>query len=298
VLYPVVQLVGDEVAKFTSLTFPAFRPLLSRAGPESEIVAVGSYWHDIPIALALGKTLPEENSEVLSICVAAPYRGLGIGTALLVRLEQLLSARVCSSCQLVYMTNGTSTAALERLLQKCGWPLSQLRLYVFRFDRTIMQARWMQACTLPPVFEVFHWGDLRPAERLAICRSQDEHQWIPDYLVPFQYERDMETCNSLGLRCKGDVVGWVITHRIASDTVRYTNLFVRKELQKAGRAISLLAESIRRQTRDLGLDSFGICSVRASNTAMLRFLWRHAPSVDLRETRGTSKSLITQEADR
>ena len=285
------QITRNAAPAFASMTFPAFRPLLLRAAPESDVVAVGAWRRGIPIGLGLGRILPGEASEALSIFVAAGYRRADIATKLLTRLQQLLAERGCKSCELVYMTEGASTVALERLLEKCGWPPSQLRMMVFKFDRTIMQARWIHACKLPPAFEVFFWTDLTSAERLALCRSQEEQKWIPEYLVPFQYERDMDASNSLGLRWRGDVVGWVITHRIAVDTVRYTSLFVRQDLQRAGRGILLLAESIRIQARELGLDSFGICSVRPNNKAMLTFLQRHAPSASVRETRGTRKSL-------
>jgi len=290
-LFDFLQITGNTAPAFATMTFPAFRPLLLRAAPESDVVAVGASRRGIPIGLVLGRTLPGETSEALSIFVAAGYRRTDIATTLLTRLQQLLAERGCKSCELVYMTGGASTVALERLLEKCGWPPSQLRMMVFKFDRAIMQARWIHARTLPPAFEVFLWTDLTSAERLALCRSQEEHKWIPEHLVPFQYERDMNASNSLGLRWKSHVVGWVITHRIASDTIRYTSLFIRQDLQRVGRGISLLAESIRRQVKELGLDSFGICSVRANNKAMLTFLQRRAPSASVRETRGTCKPL-------
>ncbi|GBF80874.1 hypothetical protein [Aphanothece sacrum] len=40
---------------------------------------------------------------------------------------------------------------------------------------------------------------------------------------------------------------WVLTHRLAPDTIRYTTWEVAKPFQSRGRGISLLAEAIRRQ---------------------------------------------------
>jgi len=294
----VVQLVGSEAMRFANLTFPLFRPLLSGLGPGSDTVATGAYWQGIPVALALGRNLLGGKSEILSLFVSPLNRRSGIGTALLLRLEELLAERGCNSCQLVYMTNGSSTAALERLLLRCGWPSSQPHMFVFKFDQTVVLPSWTHSCTLPPDFEAFRWRDLTSAERIGICRSQEESKWIPDYLVPFQHEDGMDIVSSLGLRFERNVVGWVITHHIAPDTVRYTNLFLRKDLRRMGRGIALLAESIRVQTKELGLlRPIGICSVHVENKALLRFLRLHTPLADVRDTRGTCKSLVMQRAD-
>jgi hypothetical protein len=56
----------------------------------------------------------------------------------------------------------------------------------------------------------------------------------------------MEPVNSLGLRFDGQIVEWIITHRIAPGTTRYTALFVHKELQKT-RALALLPLAILRK---------------------------------------------------
>ena len=57
----------------------------------------------------------------------------------------------------------------------------------------------------------------------------------------------MEPLNSLGLRYQGEVVGWLISHRIAPDTIRYTCSFTRQDLQKFGRHLGLMSEAIKLQ---------------------------------------------------
>ena len=89
------------------------------------------------------------------------------------------------------------------------------------------------------------------------------------------------------------VSGWVITHRIAADTVRYTSLFVRKELRTRNCGLLLLTESILRQRDLIGIDSFGVFGVYFDNKSMIRFLKRSmAPYLDsVRETWGSVKIL-------
>jgi hypothetical protein len=94
----------------------------------------------------------------------------------------------------------------------------------------------------------------------------------------------------LGLRYKDQVVGWMITHRVAEDTIRYTKMFVRKDLQSLGRAISLLAKAIKLQLETME-DSKAVCTVFADNTEMIRFVdKRLAPHLNsMRQSWGASK---------
>ena len=279
------------VEGYGSMTFPSFRPLLRALYPQGQVVAIGASWCGQPVGLALARMLPGGNSEVLSMFVAAPHRGRGVGTALLTSLEQALSERGSVGGELVYMTGKPSTGALERLLRKCGWPPSRTRMLVCKGDKKILEAPWMREYRLPSSFSIFPWREITEEERAALRRSQERERWIPEYLAPFQHEQTMERLNSLGLRYGNQVVGWLITHRVAPDTVRFTSLFVRKDLQKMGRAVPLVVEAINRQGRELGHDSYVIFSVRSDNTPMMRFTKRHfAPYLaSMTETRGTSK---------
>jgi hypothetical protein len=93
------------------------------------------------------------------------------------------------------------------------------------------------------------------------------------------------------LRYQGQVVGWVINHRLSPDTIRYTCSFVRKDLQKMGRIISLYAEAAKRQYRANILK--GIWTVPLQHQSMVNFVKRHwKPYLNsIEETRGTFKVL-------
>jgi hypothetical protein len=103
----------------------------------------------------------------------------------------------------------------------------------------------------------------------------------------------MEPLNSLGLRGMDGVVGWVITHRIAPATVRYTALFVDERVRRLGHGIALLAEAMRRQMGALGDDSVGTFGVWLHNAPMIRFVRRRmAPYlISMAETRSARKQL-------
>ena len=155
-----------------------------------------------------------------------------------------------------------------------------------------MEAPWMKRYSrLPSSYSIFPWMEITQEERKAIQQTQDAQSWIPKDLIPFQYEQNLEPLNSLGLRYQGQVVGWMINHRLSPDTIRYTCSFVREDLQKMGRIISLYAEAGRRQISAMVPNT--IWTVPLVHESMVKFVkQRWAPYlVSIDETRGTFKVL-------
>jgi hypothetical protein len=127
----------------------------------------------------------------------------------------------------------------------------------------------------------------------AIERSQAASPCIPRDLYPFHPEEKSEPLNSLGLRYQGQVVGWLITHRLNSNTIRYSYGFIRQDLQKMGRLIFLIANAVQLQIKAKTAPNM-ICVVSCDHTPMLQFARKHlAPYLTaIEETRGCFKSLI------
>ena len=154
-----------------------------------------------------------------------------------------------------------------------------------------MDAPWMHKYSLPTSFSAFLWSELTKNERMIIQQKQEAEQWYPESLSPFQDEEIIEPLNSLGLRYKGEVVGWMITHRLTPDTIRYTSLFIRQDFQNLGRAIPLLAKAI--YLHNSSKVTKGIFVVEIENKPMCRFVKRRmAPYLtSITETRETFKLL-------
>ena len=95
--------------------------------------------------------------------------------------------------------------------------------------------------------------------------------------------------SSVGLRYRGEVVGWVINHRMDERTVRFTCSFMRGDLSRRARILPLYSESIRR----LAGVRCELCTMVTPTRypEMIAFIRRHCqPYVHFTgETRGTSK---------
>ncbi|MFQ5814436.1 MAG: GNAT family N-acetyltransferase [Anaerolineae bacterium] len=246
------------------------------------------------IGLTLGEIRPDgASAEMLSLFVAREHRRRGVGTTLLAHLEKALTRMGCRYVDLVYRSDWPCVAAIERLLHRRGWASPQTRALIGKTDRERMaEALRLHQFRLPDGFAIFPWSEITPQERQEIQQRQETEQWYPPVLAPFQEEDRIEPLNSLGLRYQGRVVGWMITHRTAPDTIQYTSLFVQKEFQSLGRAIPLLMESIRRQVSSEV--PYAIFMVDVENDPTVKLVYRRMRPylISLTESR-TSRKMLT-----
>ena len=96
------------------------------------------------------------------------------------------------------------------------------------------------------------------------------------------------------MRYKGEVVGWLLTHRIAPDTIRYTISYIRPDLQQLGRITFLYIRAVQLQVS--ASIPFGIWTIPLEHSSMVNFVKKHMKPylMYLEETKGASKSLLTQ----
>jgi GNAT superfamily N-acetyltransferase len=259
---------------YSPLTYPLYRSWLQTLTIEGNIIAIGASVTDKPVGLALAEILGDGSAKLLSIFVEPNSRRLGIGTALVNNLENELILRDCKSIEIIYIADQSTTLALECLLKKCNWPSAKPRMLICKTTTDDMtNAPWMKLSRMPAAYEIFPWMEITSQERVALKKQQEEKRWMASDAIPFDYEQDLEPINSIGLRYKGEVVGWLITHRIAPDTIRYTCSYVRPDIQKMGRIIPLYIRATQLQM-EAGI-SRGTWTVSLMHTSMIAFVKKH-----------------------
>jgi GNAT superfamily N-acetyltransferase len=296
-MYKFVVLNRENAFQYDNLTYPSFRYRLRIFKPNESLIAIGVHLDDIPVGLVFTELLSDRSSaKVLSLFVVPEHRGQGLGKTLLTKMEQQLRQVGCSKVSLVYLPNST-TVFLEKILECGNWLSPNPRMLIGRvviLESTIQTADWVggNATILDSSYAMFPWIELTQEERQNILTEQFESFWYPENCSPFKEEEKLEPINSIGLRYQNKIVGWMITHRIAPDTIRYTSLFVKKELQGIGRAIPLLAAAINSQLQhpDLQQATF---AVDINNKLMVKFIQRRlAPHVtSIRQSMQSSKIL-------
>jgi GNAT superfamily N-acetyltransferase len=296
---------GDARA-YEAMTFPAYRHLLALrpaprlpAEPEQRLVqpvGVVARRGDDPLGLALAEApvrAADGPPELLSVFVATPWRGRGIATSLVEAVESRLREDGFAEVHATYSTGKPSIPAVERVFAKRGWDAPALRTYSVRFTIEEAQATpWYGRVRLPKGAELFSWADLTPEERSRLQESNRRAPWIPNSLQPWRHDvLGFDRVSSVGLRYGGEVVGWMVNHRMDPKTVRFTCSFMRADLSRRARILPLYSEAIRRLAED-GCER-GTFVTPTVYPGMVEFIQQHIkPYVSFTgETRGTKKFL-------
>ena len=287
---------ASQCSPFLGMTYPSFSARLSNLERETALLALGA-WKGLPAGLALAEIKPY-SAEVLSLFVGALFRRQGIAGALLARLEHELSQRGVGRLSLTYPSGKPTTAALERLLQKNGWeePRPQMMLITISnwTEEQLFAPAWMRKTSLPPDYTIFPWSELTAEERALLLSLQGQPDGFPDRLSPFNEEHLIESATSLGCRYRNEIAGWLITHRIAPDTLRYTSLFVRPDLPFKGMGVRLLAKAFACHFQLMPSNSYA-CFGMFMDTPLVEFVRRRLvqlfPDMKITQTMTSSKVL-------
>lgn len=274
--YEFIVLEEANTAAYKNLVSPVFHEYLGNLTPRfPKLILVGVQFQSQPIGYVLAVCLPDKSKAcIISLFVESIHRGQGIGKKLLAKTEQILNRYGCQQVHLSYSTNPT-TPVLQHILAKHNWmPSHPYSLICSTLIEYVKKADWLNRYTLPKSITLFSWSELTPEEKERIKQQRQEILKYPPELDPFNEEQTIELMNSVGIRYQGEVVGWMITHRIAPDTIRYSALFAREDLPKVRCVLPLLAAAIKRQAEHPEIPHAKYI-VMSYNAPMLRFVERH-----------------------
>jgi GNAT superfamily N-acetyltransferase len=229
--------------EFHAMTFPAYAAQLGR----ETFYGVEAWAGDRPVGLALANRITDSEAELLSVFVEADCRRQGLGTRLVAQLQADSRARGLRRLETVFMTGGASTPAVERILARQGWSRPSRRMLVLRTTlAAIQQATWLTlAPNLPPGFTVIPWAALDPTLKHNLALEQAASPWIPEILSPFRFEIGHDRATSMALLHDGRIRGWLLSHLIGLDSIRFSCAYVHPRAQGLARLIPMIAEAIR-----------------------------------------------------
>lgn len=262
-----------------------YHPLVECVEPGQ--IAVGASIEGALIGIALADVRSTAHPCALqSVVVSEAHRGKGIAHGLLTSLERRACDHGFGRIETMYSGASASAPIVERVLAKAGWTIPQETAWVLDATMRIREAPWMSV-TAPAGYEIFPWVEL--SERDASELRAPVHSCPPE-LGPFPDEPVEQAC-SVGVRQQGHVVGWMLTHRVNHETVRYSRLFVSPEHRRRFSGLALVAVALLRQSA-AGIPKC-LCAVSSGNAAMMRVVRRRLePYLEAKiELRHASKDL-------
>ena len=241
----VLLLTPANLAPYASLTYPSLAPGSAALGRISgELLGLCALADGAMVALALAERRSEGGAGLISLMVAPSWRRRGIGTGLLLRLQQFLASEGIAPLEVRYLANTLTTAALESILARLGWQAPRIgRLLLKGEGSRLAAADWGDRHPLRPPYSLVAWGQLSDRQRRAAADlgvqvlgpGPDPEELQPDHQL------------SLALLHHREPVGWLLVRRTGPDSVRYVSFFVAPAHRGRGRALALLHGGFRRQ---------------------------------------------------
>jgi len=280
------------IKAYQALTFKQFQAKLDLPiSPKDNLIPIGINLLGRPIAFLLAN-LEDQKIHIYSLFVEKTFRRQGLASLLLSTLNQYAKNNHIKKLSLSYVINRPESHLIESFLQAHQWskPIPEMFLCHVEGIKVVemLKSDWMNRYQLPDKFKLFPWSEITPKEFSALIENPF---YIPEYTPEFE---NFETLNSLGLRYQGEIIGWMLTKAYKPNVILYHNLFIKKEYQKLGRAIPLLAASIKKQCQYNPHLQGGIWQTKAHNKPMIRFIKRClAPfSEEIKETCLVYKDVI------
>lgn len=241
-------------------------PLLARhylSHPKALIFVASVDDQDIGFVLASVEDATR-SSDIEAMAVIDSFQQRGIAGQLLKALEDALMERQCLVVTKLYEASKSTTPALEAVVASRGWKAPQRFLRRYHFHVPTFAPAWFQVTyPLPSGFEIISWTQVTEQERKHI-HHQYKQGTFPAMVYPLGHDVELiEPMNSLALRHRGELIGWMVTHRVAADTIRYAYFYVEDSVRHQGISVRMLIDAIRlQQTSDIPKATFEIREAR------------------------------------
>lgn len=205
----------------------AARPFIS----DPRVVAVGAFVDGIPAGLLLCVIDSKHNAEIRSVFVVKQYRRRGVASALIQTAEKIVEESGIEAIILGVNVPSESTP-IRNVIAKRGWNAKPRRLRCLLSicgpEMRLAEAPWRKKQLRNSDIEVFPWDEVTTDElrTLADAGARDDC-WFPIKLSPLVDNTYLYRPFSIGLRYKGELIGWSIAHRFADGPVNFSIMFAR-----------------------------------------------------------------------
>lgn len=235
-----------------------------------------------PIGLISAFSYPNMNeAQVQQWLVLAEFQNQEIELHL---MQNMLASLHNQKMKIIeYKFNAWESDALEKskILKQTGWTTPVVLTQSYYFNPRSFKPNWFLSDQplLPKNFSIFPWTDATEQDREQAKRWENSN---PDLSLYSSTHPTLifEPLNSLGLRYKDQLAGWMITHRMGPTIIRYSALYVIPEVRGFGPSINLLRNSIH-QHIEKEPDTQGVMEInlRFSPRNWLQFIKKRlAPS--------------------
>ena len=283
------------------MTFPAYRPLLQCIGRDASFLCVQATVNHKIVGLAIARS-NRDTAVLLSIYVLPEFRQQKIGGALLTFIEKRLRLRGCKRVIATYSSSVPGCLALEKLLKRRGWRCPVVRMMTLFTTRKKMKELMQNAIyyryrepVLPRGFRLVKWQDLSDKMIAKITDTAYKSTARNAWRLPLEHQYQTEPLTSFAILKEDKLHGWILSHRISSNTIRYTIAHNASE-QKGKRGLIIQAFAHAFWIHSQQGPERACFAIHATNQALLGLVQRRLIDQNLiesiAESRETQKWLL------
>lgn len=244
-MYEYVLLAPLQLTSFRLfIPEPIYRALFLK-NLDYELVSYGVFFKNKPVGVCLARLNPNLHTlEFLHLEVQETHRRQGLGKSLVASIQKEAVKKEAVTLTFIYEHDSPHSVAIEKIFKANQWQgirpfLIRAVFHLETFNAPLIHLKYRSS----PDYKEFLWKDLSKSQRENLLfREKEGH--FSHVFSPFQEEQNIEFLNSLGIQYHDRVVGWLITHRLDSDTIRYSSLYIEPSLKFRSHAMKLLADSI------------------------------------------------------
>lgn len=216
-------------------------------GTHAKIVGVGITSDRHPVGIALASVYSKiKTCDIHVFNIENAGEAIYLASKLLNTLTNILSEQGVRYATFAYEQENPFSSILEKVFKNAKWEGPQPFMIDCLFKRDDFNPDWWnKKIELDAGFEEFFFETLHGKEQKDLL-FYVEQNGIPDYINPYGHKKNLiEYKNSLGLRYKGKIIGWMITHRIQPDTISYAALYLDNDFASTRYWLKLLIDALR-----------------------------------------------------
>lgn len=237
------------------------------ASLDTSYIPLGASIDGVPAGAIVGWLDPKTRlAFVISVYVSKKFRRRGVGTALLAAMADIYKKASAEEIKMTFMSP-EFPEGIPPILKKLGWSEPVPFIHTFKMDKKILESPIIKYRKLRPEYNYLTWKNFSADERAALKNQS----WYPETLSPFKLdENEIDADSSLILKYKGEVAGWLIVTPEDGETLFYHLAYIREDLQRLGRLMSIFLEAGCVQVAQ-NKYPYAAGRVNAQNTRMVNF---------------------------
>ncbi|BBI17808.1 hypothetical protein [Neochlamydia sp. S13] len=214
---------------------------------QSPVYGIGLVEQEQPVGIILATAhLQIHTAHIHSLNLDKHHANPRLARLLLEEMSRLLASLSTTLATFSYIQESPMASLLEKVFLEQKWQGPRPLIIECLFKRSDFNLQWWQSknVTLEEGFEELLFKKITHKERQDLMHRQEQMS-IPDYIFPLGREKNLiEYENSLALRYKQRIVGWMITHRTAPEVIRYSALYLEDDFSHTGYWLKLLIDAL------------------------------------------------------